>query len=284
MHDLEIVIPAYNEAENIASVIKGIRQELGDNCRILVVDDASEDKTSEIALASGAGVVRHPYRIGNGASVKTGLRNAQAAVVVLMDADGQHLPKDIPLLLADIGKFDMVVGARDFSVFSIRNLGNRFYNLFASYITQTRILDLTSGFRAVKRQEMARFIYLFPNGFSYPATSTLSFLKTGRTVKYVSISNTSRKQGKSKINLVKDGVRFCFIITKIATFFSPLRFFLPVSLIFFAIGLIYYLYTFLSFHSFTNMSALLFTTSVIIFMLGLVSEQISQLRMDRTED
>lgn len=284
MTDLEIIIPAYNEEGNIAWVISGIRKALGDNCRIVVVDDASEDRTAEVARANGAEVMQQPYHIGNGASVKTGLRNARACVVVLMDADGQHLPQDIPLLLAQIDKFDMVVGARDFSKVSLRNFANKFYNLFASYITQIKVQDLTSGFRVVKRNVFSKFLYLFPNGFSYPTTSTLAFLKTGRTIKYVPISNASRREGKSKINLMSDGVRFCLIITRIATFFSPLRFFLPVSIFFFMSGLIHYLYTYFAFHRFTNMSALLFTTSVIIFMLGLVSEQIAQLRMDRTDN
>lgn len=284
MTDLEIVIPAYNEEENIALVIGGIREVLGSDCRITVVDDASVDHTQEVARANGAIVLRHPYRIGNGASVKTGLRNAKASVVVLMDGDAQHLPEDIPQLLAEIEEFDMVVGARDFSGFSLRNFGNKFYNLFSSYITQVKIQDLTSGFRVVKRDTFCKFLYLFPNGFSYPTTSTLALLKTGRTIKYVPISNTLRKKGKSKINLASDGVRFCLIIARIATFFSPLRFFFPVSIFFFVSGLLHYLYSYLAFHRFTNMSALLFTTSVIIFMLGLISEQIAQLRMDRTED
>lgn len=283
MPDLEIIIPAYNEEDNIASVINGIKQALGDDCRITVVDDASEDKTAEIAGANGAQVIRHPYRIGNGASIKTGLRSAKSSLIMLMDGDGQHLPQDINLLLAHVDKFDMVIGARDFSKVSLRNFGNRFYNLFASYITQVKIQDLTSGFRAVKREAILKFIYLFPNGFSYPTTSTLAFLKTGRTIKYVPITNTSRKKGKSKVNLIRDGLRFCLIITRIATFFSPLRFFVPVSIFFFLSGLLHYLYTYFSYRRFTNMSALLFTTAVIIFMLGLVSEQIAQLRMDRTE-
>lgn len=283
-NNLEIIIPAYNEEENIANVIKAVRETLGNGCRITVVDDASEDKTAEIAKANGAVVIRHPYRMGNGASIKTGLRKALADTVVLMDGDGQHPPQDIPNLLKDMDSFDMVIGARDFSRLTLRSLANRFYNGFASYVTLFKIQDLTCGFRAVKRREAQKFIYLLPNSFSYPSTLTLAFLKTGRSIKYVSISSPLRTLGKSKINLLKDGVRFFLIIIRIATFFSPLRVFLPISLLFFLSGFIYYLYTFLTFHRFTNMSALLFTASIIIFMLGLVSEQIAQLRMDRTEE
>ena len=283
INNLEVIIPAYNEEENIANVIKGIRETLGNGCRITIVDDASEDRTLEIARANGAQVIRHPYRMGNGAAIKTGLRQAQAELLVLMDADNQHLPQDIPLLLTHIDKFDMVIGARDFSKFSLRNLANRFYNGFASYVSLFKIQDLSFGFRAARRKEAIKFIYLLPNTFSSPSTLTLAFLKTGRAIIYTPVSSLPRPHGKSKINLLNDGVRFFLIITRIATFFSPLRVFLPISILFFLTGFLYYLYTFFAFHRFTNMSALLFTTSLIIFILGLISEQISQLRMDRTE-
>ncbi|MDD5729537.1 MAG: glycosyltransferase family 2 protein [Candidatus Omnitrophica bacterium] len=283
MEKLDIIIPAYNEQDTIGGIIKEIRGVLGSSCRILVVDDASTDKTGETALANGAEVIRHPYRIGNGAAVKTGLRQAKGDIAVFMDGDGQHLPREIPLLLSQMENFDMVIGARDFSGFSSRNIANRAYNLFASYITRFKIRDLTSGFRAVKREKALKFVYLLPNGFSYPTTITLSFLKTGRTIKYVPISSKKRKEGRSKINLLEDGVRFFLIIVRIATFFSPLRVFLPVSIFFFACGLLNYLHTYFTSGRFTNMSVLLFITSLIIFMLGLISEQISQLRMDRTE-
>ena len=282
--DFEIIIPAYNEEETIAQVIRGIKQTLGETSKITVIDDASQDKTAEAAKSAGAELIQHPYRIGNGACIKTGLRNAKADIVVLMDADNQHLPEDIPKILARTDKFDMVIGSRSFSKFSPRDLANLFYNQFASYVTLFKIRDLTCGFRAIKRREALKFLYLLPNSFSYPSTLTLAFLKTGRTIKYVPVSSPKRKEGRSKINLFKDGIRFFLIILRIATFFSPLRVFLPISLLFFISGLGYYLYTFVNFHRFTNMSALLFTASIIIFMLGLISEQIAQLRMDKTEE
>lgn len=281
--DFEIIIPAANEEKTIAGVIQGLKQTLGEGCKITVIDDGSQDKTAEAARGAGAGLIQHPYRIGNGACVKTGLRNAKADIVILMDADNQHLAEDIPKILAQIDRFDMVIGSRSFSKFSARDLANRFYNRFASYVSLFKIQDLTCGFRAVRRREALKFLYLLPNSFSYPSTLTLAFLKTGRSIKYVPVSSPKRKEGKSKINLFKDGVRFFLIILRIATFFSPLRVFLPISLLFFTCGLGYYLYTFVSFHRFTNMSALLFTASIIIFMLGLISEQIAQLRMDKTE-
>lgn len=279
----EIIIPAYNEEKNIAQVIKAVRETLGLGCRITMIDDASEDKTAEIAKANGAVVIRHPYRMGNGASIKTGLRRATAEIVVLMDGDGQHPAQDIPALVKEIDKFDMCIGARDFSKLTLRNFANKFYNSFASYVTLFKVQDLTCGFRAVKRNQALKFLYLLPNTFSYPSTLTLAFLKTGRTIKYVKTTSMPRKHGKSKISLLQDGVKFFLIITRVATFFSPLRVFVPVSLFFFIIGLLYYFYTFFSFHRFTNMSMLLLTTAVIIFMLGLISEQIASLKMEKAD-
>ncbi|MDD4908505.1 MAG: glycosyltransferase family 2 protein [Candidatus Omnitrophica bacterium] len=283
-NSIEIVIPAYNEEDSIAGVIGEIRGVLGSGVAVTVVDDASSDQTARIAQDNGARVLRHPYNIGNGASIKTALRNSTSDIIVFMDADGQHAVKDIPLLLKEIDRFDMIVGARSRqSLFSLRGIANRIYNSFASYVTGFKIEDLTSGFRAVKRKAALKFAYLLPNGFSYPSTITLAFLKAGRPIKYVAVSNNIRLKGKSKIRLLKDGVRFLVIITKIAIFFSPLRVFVPVSLVFFISGLLYYLYTYIIFHRFTNMAVFLFSNSVLIFLMGLVSEQINQLRMEKTE-
>jgi glycosyltransferase involved in cell wall biosynthesis len=283
MDNLDVIIPAYNEARTISETIRGIRKILGDGCRIIVVDDASEDATAAEVKELGEEIIQHPYRLGNGASIKSGVRKATADFVLIIDGDGQHLPEDIPNLLAHIGTFDMVIGARQFSRLTWRNLANKMYNLFASYVTRFKIEDLTSGFRVVKRRTALQYLYLFPNGFSYPTTITLAFLKTGRTIKYVPIATNPRVKGKSKIRVCRDGVKFLLIIIKIATFFSPLRVFIPVSVLFFVSGCAYYAFTYLTQHRFTNMAVFLLSNAVFIFMLGLVSEQISQLRMDKTE-
>jgi len=235
-------------------------------------------------MAAGANVWPHPYNIGNGAAIKTGLRCAAGQWIVMMDADGQHDPADIDRLLEYRDKFDMVVGARSRSGQAgiHRLVANQIYNHLASYVAKFRIDDLTSGFRVVKKDTISQFIYLLPNTFSYPTTTTMAYLRSGRSIKYLPISAKPRV-GKSKIRLLQDGTRFFLIITKIATLYSPLRVFLPVSALFFVIGLSYYFYTFITAHRFSNMSALLFTTSVIIFMMGLVSEQITQMRYDRTQ-
>ena len=282
-YEVTILLPAYNEAGVIGETIRAIRT-MHPDFEILVVDDGSTDNTMREAMEAGANVWPHPYNIGNGAAIKSGLRCARGEWVLMMDADGQHKPEDIARLLEHKDRYDMVVGARtrQSETSAHRDLANWVYNRFASYVTRFKVEDLTSGFRLVRLSVARQFIYLLPNTFSYPSTLTLGYLRSGRTVKYIPIQ-TKARVGKSKIKLLKDGARFFLIITKIASLFSPFRVFLPISLGFFVTGLCYYAYTFLTQGRFTNMSALLFNTSVIVFMIGLVAEQISQMRYDRVE-
>ncbi len=282
-YEVTILLPAYNEAGVIGETIRAIRA-LHPDFEILVVDDGSTDNTMREAMEAGANVWPHPYNMGNGAAIKSGLRCARGEWVLMMDADGQHKPEDIARLLEHKDRYDMVVGARtrQSETSAHRDLANWVYNRFASYVTRFKVEDLTSGFRLVRLSVARQFIYLLPNTFSYPSTLTLGYLRSGRTVKYIPIQ-TKARVGKSKIKLLKDGARFFLIITKIASLFSPFRVFLPISMGFFVTGLCYYAYTFLTQGRFTNMSALLFNSSIIIFMIGLVAEQISQMRYDRVE-
>ena len=282
-YEVTILLPAYNEARVIGQTIRAIRA-LHPDFEILVVDDGSTDNTMREAMEAGANVWPHPYNMGNGAAIKSGLRCARGEWVLMMDADGQHKPEDIARLLEHKDRYDMVVGARtrQSETSAHRDLANWVYNRFASYVTRFKVEDLTSGFRLVRLSVARQFIYLLPNTFSYPSTLTLGYLRSGRTVKYIPIQ-TKARVGKSKIKLLKDGARFFLIITKIASLFSPFRVFLPISMGFFVTGLCYYAYTFLTQGRFTNMSALLFNSSIIIFMIGLVAEQISQMRYDRVE-
>ena len=282
---ISVVIPAYKEARVIGTVIKGVRSILQDRCEVIVVDDGSPDETGKAAQEAGAMVVRHPYNMGNGAAVKSGLRAAEGDVIVLMDGDGQHKPEDIPRLLEQIGPFDMVIGARtrESETSAHRDIANMIYNKFATYLTKQEVLDLTSGFRAIKTDIAKRFIYLLPNTFSYPSTLTLSLIRSGHSVTFIPIV-AKKREGKSKMKLLKDGVRFLLIMLKIVTLYSPFRVFLPVSVGFFGIGVAYYIYTFITTHRFTNMSALLISNGIIIFMMALIAEQIAQLRLDKTEE
>lgn len=246
---------------------------------IIVVNDASTDNTVDICNEYQVHVISQPYSMGNGAAIKTGARAAQGDILVFMDADGQHQPEDIPRLLEKLAEgYDMVVGSRTkgSQANTHRAVANGFYNRFASWMVGQRIDDLTSGFRAVRANKFKQFLYLLPNGFSYPTTITMSFFRAGYSVGYLPI-HAPKRIGKSHMRIVRDGVRFLLIIFKIGTLYSPLKLFAPISFLFFATGLGYYLHTFITQHRFTNMSALLFITSVLVFLIGLVSEQITML-------
>lgn len=282
---LSIIIPAKNESVGLRKILPQIRK-LYPKAEILVVNDGSSDNTVDICTELGASVVTHPYSIGNGGAIKTGARNASGNIFLFMDADGQHKPEDIPLLLEKIDMgYDMVVGARqaDTHASIFRRFANSFYNRFASIMTGYQIDDLTSGFRAVRARHFTKFLYLLPNGFSYPTTITMAFFRSGLTITYVPILARQR-EGKSHISLLKDGFRFLIIILKIGTLFSPMRLFLPSSAVLFTTGIGYYCYTYLSSGRFTNMSALLFTSGLIVFLMGLISEQISSLHYKHAEE
>lgn len=280
---LSIIIPAKNEHESIGDIVASVRRIFAD-AEIVVVDDGSTDRTGQAAKQAGARVIRHPIPLGNGAAIKSGARVATGDTLVMMDADGQHRPEDIGRLLEKLEEgFDMAVGARNSG--SHANVGrlvaNGFYNRFASMISNQTIPDLTSGFRAVRADYFRRFLYLLPNGFSYPTTITMAFLRSGFPVGFVPIGVRKRK-GKSHIRPIRDGIRFLAIIFKVSTLYSPLKIFLPISASFFLTGAGYYLYTYLTIGRFTNMSLLVLSASVIIFLIGLISEQITALTFSKS--
>ena len=279
---ISVIIPAYNESETIGNLVSNVRSRYPE-AEIIVIDDGSSDNTAEAANAAGAEVFSHPYNIGNGAAIKSGIRVAKGNILVFMDGDAQHDPEDIARLIEPMPAYDMVVGARSMGDQSSlgRALGNKLYNWFASYVAKFAIKDLTSGFRAVKTNVARNFLYLLPNTYSYPTTLTLGVLRSGMSVKYISIKALKRKTGRSNIKLIHDGVRFFMIITKICTLYSPMRVFLPVSSVMFLGGLLNYLYTYIIHGRFTNMSVFLFVASIIIFMMSLISEQICQMRFER---
>lgn len=285
MKNITIILPAKNEAAALAKLLPSLKQ-IGPEAEIIVVNDGSSDETTDTCRTHQVIEICHPYSMGNGAAIKTGARAAQGEILVFMDADGQHQPEDISRLLAKLAQgFDMVVGARNSTsqAGAHRAMANGFYNRLASWITDQKIEDLTSGFRAVNARKFRNFLYLLPNGFSYPTTITMSFFRAGFAVAYIPI-DAPKRIGKSHIRLVRDGFRFVLIIFKIGTLYSPLKLFLPISLLFFATGLGYYLFTFIAMHRFTNMSALLFITSVLVFLIGLVSEQITALNFKDSEE
>lgn len=280
---ISVVIPAKDEAQTLPALLQKLTG-LYPGTEIIVVDDGSHDDTAQLAQRAGARVIRHPYSIGNGAAIKSGARAATGEVLVCMDADGQHAPEDIARLLALFNQgYDMVIGARTGGSHASlwRRLANSLYNALASWMVGHPILDLTSGFRAANPERFRENMHLLPNSFSYPTTITMAFFRAGFRVGYVSIDAGKRQGRPSHIRPLRDGVRFLLIIFKIATLYSPLKVFLPISALFFCTGVGYYLFTFVQYHRFTNMSALLIITSVLIFLIGLVSEQITNLLYSR---
>ncbi|MEI6412759.1 MAG: glycosyltransferase family 2 protein [Pseudomonadota bacterium] len=275
---LSVILPAKNEAASIVSLVERIRARHPD-AEILVVNDGSTDETATLAEAAGARVFSHPYALGNGAAIKSGARRAQGEILVFMDADGQHNPKDIERLLAPLDRgYDMVVGARikGCQVSRSRAVANCLYNALASWMVNHTISDLTSGFRAVRARHFRRFLYLLPNGFSYPTTITMAFFRAGLPIAYVPIE-AGQRVGSSHIRMLRDGTRFFLIIMKVGALFSPMRLFLPVSATLFAVGCWHYAINYITQARFTNMSALLFMSALLSFLIGLVSEQISAL-------
>ena len=287
---ISVIIPAFNEGVVIGDVIQKIRvvvNKMDKNHEIIVIDDGSADNTAQSARDAGATVIQHPYNIGNGAAVKTGIRRARGKILVTIDGDGQHDPNDILTLVSQIGPYDMVVGSRnrESDTAAHRDVANMVFNSLATYISGRKIEDLTSGFRAVKAHIARQFVYLLPNQFSYPSTITLSIVRAGYSLGYESI-RFSRREGKTKSNIkpLQDGLRFLMIILKIAVFYAPLKIFVPLSIFIFVLGVSYGLMRiFVLSAPYGQTSALLITTAVLTFLVGLVSEQIAQLRFDRSE-
>jgi len=275
---ISLILPAKNEAEGLRQTLPGMRELLPD-AEIIVVDDGSTDETAAVARQFGAIVLSSPYSMGNGAAIKRGARAASGEILMFMDADGQHNANLIPRLLAKLDQgYDMVVGARgwDGQASVGRGLANGLYNRIASVMTGYVVADLTSGFRAVRADKFREFLHLLPNGFSYPTTITMAFFRSAYAVSYEPIPVAPRI-GKSHIRPLRDGLRFLLIIFKIATLYSPLKLFAPIGLLFGLLGLGNYAYTFVTEARFTNMSALLLSAAVIVFLIGLVSEQITAL-------
>jgi glycosyltransferase involved in cell wall biosynthesis len=277
--NISIVIPAFNEADIIGQVVTALAGTASWR-EIIVVDDGSTDDTGGIAEAAGARVVRHPYNKGNGAAIKTAIRNAAGEYMLIVDGDGQHRPADALRIAGELGRFDLVVGARTMGQASrARGAGNALLNRLASYLSGRAIPDLTSGLRGARLAILREFIHLLPNGFSTPTTTTLAFIKAGYNVTFVSIE-AQRRVGQSKINLSRDGMGFLLILLRVITIFSPLRIFLPISLTSFALGTAYAIFTIVTERHITNSSVLLITLAVVVFLVGLVSEQISALRFE----
>ncbi|MBL4620941.1 MAG: glycosyltransferase family 2 protein [Immundisolibacteraceae bacterium] len=285
---ISLILPAKNEGKTLSKLLPELRQ-LHPAAEIFVVDDGSDDETPQICFRNSVIHVHHPYSKGNGAAIKSGAMAASGEYLIMMDADGQHTPASIGLLIEKLNSgYDMTIASRDFSSQAnlARGLANVFYNKFASLVTGQKIIDLTSGMRAVNAKKFRQFLPLLPNGFSYPSTITMAFFRSGYNVAYVPVA-VNKREGKSHIRPIHDGIRFLLIIFKLTTLYSPLKIFFPIALFQAFIGLSYYTYTYLSDGRFTNMGVTLIVSAVTIFLIGLVSEQITMLlyaRLDTQDD
>ena len=277
--EVSFILPALNETEGLNTLLPRLR-ELYPESEILVVDDGSTDTTAEVAKGHGARVISHPYRKGNGAAIRTGIRKARGKYLVFLDADGQHRPEDVHKLLEALPRYDLVVGARleDQTSPWHRRLANGIYNRFATYLTTIPIRDLTSGFRAIPRRLALQFCYLLPNTYSYPSTLTLSLVRAGYSIHYVPIE-IQKRVGRSKISLIRDGIRFFLIMIKVIMLFAPLRVFLPISLFCFLVALGRGTYSLYFYHHFPPLAEVLLITGLLTFLMGLIGEQIAQLRL-----
>jgi glycosyltransferase involved in cell wall biosynthesis len=282
-----VIIPVHNEVSSIGQVVRSVRAVLDGlpvEYQVTVVDDGSEDGTGEEAASAGAVVLSRPYRNGNGAAVKHGIRSVDGDVIILMDGDGQHKAEDIPRLLEPMAEYEMVVGARstDSETEFHRDVANRFYNILASYIVGYHVEDLTSGFRAIDGHVAKKVAYLFPNGFSYPSTCTIALFRGGYSVKYMPVQ-TRYRIGNSKIRLFRDGLRFLLILLRIGTLFRPLRIFIPVTIAVFLPGLVLATYRLAIGRPWTIPVVISFTAALMLFAMGLISEQIALIRMSRLD-
>lgn len=286
MVSTSVIIPAYNEEAVIASILDQllIMDEIDE---IIVVDDGSSDGTVDVVMTyADKGVIlqQHPYNIGNGAAVKTGVRRANGEIIILMDADGQHPPSEIPRMLAYLDRYEMVVGARSQGTVSAwyRDIANRVFNFYASYLVGYSIPDLTSGFRVIRTDKIRSFLYLFPNGFSYPTTITISMFRAGFPVKYHPFASPARV-GKSKVKIFRDGFRFLLILTRLAVFFVPLKVFLPLSAFLFFPSFIYTVLRLVTINRFSGFGGLMMILGALVLLLGLIAEQISMVRYMNTD-
>ncbi|MDZ7859562.1 MAG: glycosyltransferase family 2 protein [Candidatus Krumholzibacteriota bacterium] len=278
---ISIVIPAYNEEDGLVRALGGLMPMATDKgWEVIVVNDGSSDRTADVVLQHEAKLVSHPYNKGYGASLKTGIRNAAGQIIVIMDSDGQHDAADIEKLLIHMENYEMVVGARSKDVL-IRAPGKKLLSIVANFLTGIKIPDLNSGFRAFYKDTVKSFMHFCPNGFSFSTTITLAFLREGFGVKYIPIEAEARVGRTSSVKFFRDGYKAFLLIIRVIVLFNPLKVFVPASLGLFFLGVLFTLYGIIAFGRAPNTGILIILSSVILFFMGILADQVSSIRRER---
>ena len=279
-----IIIPAYNEGKGLAGTLEGLMP-IADRSgwEVIVIDDGSTDNTADVVQMSGAKLASHPYNKGYGASLKTGIRNANGDIIVLMDSDGQHSGADIEKLLEHMDRYEMVVGARSRNVL-VRAPGKKLLSMVANFLSGKKIPDLNSGFRAVRKNTVISFLHFCPNGFSFTTTITLAYLREGFSVKYVPIEADVRVGRSSSVRFLRDGYKTFLLIIRVIVLFNPLKVYIPASLFIFSAGVIFTIYGIIAYGRAPNTGVLAILSSIILFFMGILADQISSIRRERRLD
>lgn len=276
---ISVIIPAYNEENAISSVIQSLSR-LSIVGEIIVIDDCSTDSTKQRALEDGAKVISHEKNSGYGASLKTGIRNAQNDIVAFIDADGQHNPEDLAVMYQHISGTDMIIGARNPGSHSPlwRKPGKMFIAMLANYLAGYKIPDLNCGLRIVRKKSILPYLNICPDKFSFSTTSTVFFIKDGLKVKFIPV-NARKRIGESTLK-IRHGFDTIILVLRMITLFEPLKIFLPVSITIFLLGLVWVLDEAIRIGRFGATSLFLGIASLLVFFFGLIADQIATIRKE----
>ena len=275
---ITVIVPAFNEESGIVSTIKDVKENLASSkyeYEIIVVDDCSEDNTKEMARKEKVKVIEHRQNKGYGASIKTGINNSDGKFIAIIDADGSYKAEDLSNLIKNMQDNDMVIGARTkpgAKISLLRKIDKFFLTLLASYLVETKIPDLNSGLRIMKRDKLKDFLKILPNKFSFTTTATIAFLNSNLKVSFIPIDYKKRR-GKSKIRPINDTLNFIQLIISTVLYFNPLKIFVPVSILLFASGIAVLLYSHLFLAQIMDVTTVvLILGSIQILAIGMIAD------------
>lgn len=281
--ETSIVIPAYNEECGLVFALENLRRcGLLDTCEVVVVDDASTDKTAEVAERfSGVRLIRHGVNKGYGAALKTGIRASRGQKIVVLDGDGQHPAEPIREVIRMLDTSALVIGGRDRRSLQSKSrlIGKAVIRWLAEYLFEQRLPDYNSGFRGFRREAITPVLNLMPNGFSFSTTSTLAFLKLGYEIGEIPITVAPRQGRPSSVKFARDGGKTILLICRIIMLFNPLKIFVPGAAFMTAVGVIWAAVGVLFYQRVPNSAVALLTLGFLLFFVGLLADQISILNL-----